>query len=258
MHVSTGPLRSVPGYAFPFTEQTEHIQKRARLQPVGLRFHANTRLVTLIFRINGHILLFARLRHRPHRNGSMVNNRGLHQLSEPNLRPALAGPCILADLFVSFGMVVGLLIFSRARFHLDRSHWGFMVFYGLTLAVFNSMWTFSVQYNGAAVATVLAFSSPAMTAILSRILFKEKFNRFKDHFDWLSLIGTIFVSGAYDPAMWKLNPQGIVFGLLTGLFFAIYNLEGKHRLRYPHRSVDSLALFLCQRNIVLVFIQSWH
>jgi hypothetical protein len=38
MHVSTGPLRSVPGYAFPFSEQTERIQKRARLQPVGLLF----------------------------------------------------------------------------------------------------------------------------------------------------------------------------------------------------------------------------
>lgn len=64
------------------------------------------------------------------------------------------------DLFVSFGMLIGLLIFSRARFHLDRSHWKFMVFYGLTLAIFNSMWTFSVQYNGAAVATVLALSPP--------------------------------------------------------------------------------------------------
>src|SRR6266542_1708055 len=30
---SAGPSRSVPGYAFPFTEQTEHIQKRARPQP---------------------------------------------------------------------------------------------------------------------------------------------------------------------------------------------------------------------------------
>jgi hypothetical protein len=38
MHSPTGPLRSVPGYAFPFTEQTEHIQKRARLQPVGCTF----------------------------------------------------------------------------------------------------------------------------------------------------------------------------------------------------------------------------
>ncbi|MBK9207102.1 MAG: hypothetical protein IPL71_01830 [Anaerolineales bacterium] len=36
------------------------------------------------------------------------------------------------DLFVSIGMVVGLLIFSRARFHLERIHWPFMVWYGLS------------------------------------------------------------------------------------------------------------------------------
>jgi drug/metabolite transporter (DMT)-like permease len=132
------------------------------------------------------------------------------------------------DLFVTFGMLVGLLIFSRARFHLGGAHWAFMVFYGLTLAVFNSMWTFSVQFNGAAVATMFAFSSPAMTAILSRIVFKEKISWVKIISIGLSLLGMVFVSGAYDPAMWKLNAVGITFGLLTGLFFAIYNLEGKH------------------------------
>jgi drug/metabolite transporter (DMT)-like permease len=83
------------------------------------------------------------------------------------------------DMFVSLGMAAGLLVFSRTRFYLPRTHWDFMILYGLTVAVFNSMWTFSVQYNGAAVATVLAFSSPAMTAILSRIVFKEDFNGVK-------------------------------------------------------------------------------
>ena len=132
------------------------------------------------------------------------------------------------DLFVSFGMVVGLLIFSRARFQFDRRHWKFMVFYGLTLAIFNSMWTFSVQYNGAAVATVMAFSSPAMTAILSRIVFKEQFSRIKILSILLSLAGIVLVSGAYNSSAWNLNPLGIIFGLLSGLMFAIYNLEGKH------------------------------
>ncbi len=132
------------------------------------------------------------------------------------------------DLFVSLGMLAGLLTFSRARFHLDRTHWGFMILYGLTLAIFNSMWTFSVQFNGAAVATVLAFSSPAMTAILSRIFFKEKIGWIKIISILLSLAGMVFVSGAHDPATWRLNAAGIIFGLLTGLFFAIYNLEGKH------------------------------
>src|SRR5574337_120780 len=115
------------------------------------------------------------------------------------------------DFFVSFGMLAGLLIFSRARFFLDRGHWRFMILYGLTLAFFNSMWTFSVQYNGAAVATVLAFSSPAMTAILSRLIFKEQFNSVKILSIVLSLAGTTLVSGAMDASAWKVNPAGIIF-----------------------------------------------
>ena len=132
------------------------------------------------------------------------------------------------DLFVSFGMAVGLWVLSRPRFALERGHWRFMVLYGLTLAIFNSMWTFSVEYNGAAVATVMAFSSPAMTAILSRIMLKERFSQIKVISIVLSLAGIILVAGAYDPAVWNLNPLGIIFGLLSGFMFAIYNLQGKH------------------------------
>ncbi|NWF62765.1 MAG: EamA family transporter [Chloroflexi bacterium] len=145
------------------------------------------------------------------------------------------------DLFVAFGMLVGLLIFSRRLFALDRKHWGFMALYGFSLAVFNSMWTFSVQYNGAAVATVLAFSSPAMTAVLSYLVFKERFNGIKIISIALSFIGTILVAGAADPAAWRLNPLGIIFGLLTGLMFAVYNLQGKAA---GDRNIDSWTALL--------------
>ena len=155
------------------------------------------------------------------------------------------------DLSVSAGMLVGLSIFSRARFHLDRTHWGFMILYGLTLAVFNSLWTFSVQYNGAAVATVLAFSSPAMTAILSRLVYNEQFNRVKIVSIMLSLIGTVLVSGAHDPSMWKLNPAGILFGLLTGLFFAFYNLEGKTA---SDKHIDSWTALLYSFGAATMFL----
>ncbi len=157
------------------------------------------------------------------------------------------------DLFVSFGMVAGLLIFSRSRFHLDRSHWGLMVLYGLTLAVFNSVWTFSVQYNGAAVATVMAFSSPAMTAILSRIVFKEKFSRIKIISILLSIAGIVLVAGAYDPSVWNLNPLGIIFGLLSGLMFAIYNLEGKHASDLKLDSWTALLYSFAWATVFLLF-----
>ena len=155
------------------------------------------------------------------------------------------------DLFVSLGMIAGLLIFSRSRLHLSRGHWNFLIIYGLTVAVFNSMWTFSVEFNGAAVATVMAFSSPAMTAILSRIVFKETFDRLKIVSIVLSLIGTILVSGAHDPSIWRLNPAGIIFGLLTGLFFAIYNLEGKVA---SDRHIDSWTALLYSFGTATVFL----
>jgi drug/metabolite transporter, DME family len=155
------------------------------------------------------------------------------------------------DFFVSFGMVAGLLVFSRTRFHLARTDWGFMVLYGITLAIFNSMWTFSVQYNGAAVATVMAFSSPAMTAILSRIVYKEQFSRIKVLSILLSLAGIVFVSGAYDPSTWNLNPLGIIFGLLSGLMFAVYNLEGKHA---SDTHIDSWTALLYSFSLATIFL----
>jgi drug/metabolite transporter, DME family len=155
------------------------------------------------------------------------------------------------DLFVSAGMVTGLLVFSRERFYLDRVHWGFMVLYGFTLAVFNSIWTFSVQYNGAAVATVLAFSSPALTAILSRLVYGEQFSRIKVFSILLSLAGIVFVSGAYDPTAWNLNPLGIIFGMISGLAFSIYNLEGK---RASDVHIDSWTALLYSFACATVFL----
>jgi drug/metabolite transporter (DMT)-like permease len=157
------------------------------------------------------------------------------------------------DLFLSLGMVVGLLVFSRARFHLARKHWGFMLLYGFALAIFNSMWTFSVQYNGAAVATVMAFSSPAMTAILSRIVYKEQFSRLKVLSILLSLTGIVFVAGAYEPSTWNLNPLGIIFGLLSGLMFAIYNLQGKHASDMQIDSWTALLYSFAWATVFLVF-----
>lgn len=157
------------------------------------------------------------------------------------------------DLFVSAGMVTGLLVFGRERFHLDRKHWGFLVLYGFTLAVFNSIWTFSVQYNGAAVATVLAFSSPAITAILSRMFYGEQFSRIKVFSILLSLTGIVFVSGAYDPTGWNLNPLGIIFGMISGLAFSIYNLEGKHASDAHIDSWTALLYSFACATIFLVF-----
>lgn len=140
------------------------------------------------------------------------------------------------DLSVAIALGLLFLTISPSRFRLARPLWGFMLLYGMTLALFNSMWTFSVEFNGASVATVLAFSSPAMTAVLERWIFKEPINRLKLTSILLAILGTILVSGAHQLSAWRVNAAGITFGLLTGFFFACYNMFGKSA---SNKSIDS-------------------
>lgn len=155
------------------------------------------------------------------------------------------------ECFVVLGLAAAFSVLSPARFRLMQGQRGFFILYGLTLALFNTMWTFSVEFNGAAVATVLAFSSPAMTAILAHYLLKEEINAVKVASIVLSLIGTILVSGAADPAAWKVNAAGIACGMLTGFFFACYNMVGKTS---ANKSIDPWTTMLYGFGSAIVFL----
>lgn len=154
-------------------------------------------------------------------------------------------------LFVVLGMFVGLSVFNRSLLRIARSQLKFMILYGFTFAVFHSTWTLSVQYNGAAVATFMVYSSPAMTAILSRFIFKENFNTIKIISILLSLVGTVLISGAYNLSTWNLNWLGILFGLLSSPFFAFYNLEGKY---VSERSINPWAATLYCFTFASIFL----
>jgi drug/metabolite transporter (DMT)-like permease len=155
------------------------------------------------------------------------------------------------DVFVVFGLCVAFALFSRGRFRLDRTLWSFFLLYGLCLSLFNSMWTFSVQFNGAAIATVLAFSSPAMTAALAHYILHEPMNRTKLLSLALSLPGIVLVSGAVDPTAWKVNAAGIIFGLLTGFMFACYNMLGKTS---SNKGIDPWTTMIYGFSSAIVFL----
>jgi len=135
------------------------------------------------------------------------------------------------NLLVCVALIPALFLTRPSSLHIPVSQLRFYVFYGFLLAVFNSIWVLSVKANGAAVATVLAYSSAGFTAILALWLFKETLGLPKVIAVFLSLIGCVMVSNAYSREVWKLNPLGISTGLLSGLFFAGYTLFGKETAR---------------------------
>jgi drug/metabolite transporter (DMT)-like permease len=131
------------------------------------------------------------------------------------------------DGFVCLTLVPVLALIRPRLLRVGRTHLPYLLGYGFLLATFNAVWTLSVALNGAAVATVLVYSSAGFTALLGRWILAE-------HLGWgkllavaVSLSGCVLVSGALDTSVWRGNVLGIATGVLSGLGYAIYSLMGR-------------------------------
>lgn len=153
--------------------------------------------------------------------GYLINTYGMPPLSLAFWRNVLVFAAMLPVLF----------FIRRSLVHIERTQIKFFVLYGLVLALFNSIWVLSVQANGAAVSTVLAYSSAGFTAVFAWWVFKERLGLPKILAVILSLVGCVLVSNAYDPVMWTRNPLGIITGIISGIAFAAYNMMGKEAAR---------------------------
>ncbi len=127
----------------------------------------------------------------------------------------------------------------------------FLFMYGFLLAVYNVIWTMSVDMNGAAVATVLVYGSAGFTALFAWLLFKEEMNIIKVLAIVCSLCGCVFVAGAYRVELWLINPVGIVTGLMTGFLFAVYSMMGKECAR---RGMNSWHAMLYSFTFAVLFL----
>lgn len=130
---------------------------------------------------------------------------------------------------VALAPILWLIRPNLLRIELKQIH--YYGFYGLILALFNSIWVLSVEANGAAVSTVLAYSSAGFTALFAWWIFKEPLGLFKMAAVVLTMTGSVLVAEAYSIEMWNLEPLGIITGVMSGVLFAGYNLMGKETAR---------------------------
>lgn len=140
------------------------------------------------------------------------------------------------DAIVAVCMLLIMRVAQPSALHITRRDLPFFLVYGfIGLAVFNGLWALSVNFNGAAVATVLAYSSPAFTVLLARPILNERFTPRKIIAVVVSLVGCVLVAKAYSLEAWNLNLWGILAGLGTGLAFSFYNLAGRWSAkRFPN------------------------
>jgi len=131
------------------------------------------------------------------------------------------------DVIVFLTLLPILALLRPLLLRAQRRHLFFLIIYGFVLAIFNALWILSVALNGAAVSTVLVYTSAAFTALLGWWILNEKLDWVKILAVVVSLGGCVLVSGAWDPAAWGVNIVGIITGVLSGLAYAVYSLLGR-------------------------------
>ena len=128
---------------------------------------------------------------------------------------------------VAFLFLVYLIFDAKLLRIAPRDIFLFAVYGIIGIGVHQIMWISSVQYNGAAVATVIIYTSPAIVAIFAARLLHEKFNRTKLIALTLTIIGCALVARVYDVRQVELNALGIAFGIGSAFTFATYSLMGR-------------------------------
>ncbi|MCJ7520262.1 MAG: DMT family transporter [Anaerolineaceae bacterium] len=131
------------------------------------------------------------------------------------------------ELFVACFLLIFFLVFKPALLRGARPHLSYLAAYGVVLAMFNGFWALSVAFNGAAVATVLVYSSAAFTAVLGWLILKEELGLAKVIAVILSLVGCALVANVLDPKLLALNAGGLLIGVFAGLAYAVYSLMGR-------------------------------
>ncbi len=144
------------------------------------------------------------------------------------------------NLLISATLVPVFLLTNRRLLRIAPGEIGFYALFGFVLALLNYIWTLAVVKDGAAVATVLIYSSTGFTAVFARFLFREKLGPAKIAAILFSLVGCVMVSNAYRAEMWRLNVVGVSAGLLSGIAFSGFSLFSKEASRRKVNSWTSL------------------
>lgn len=157
------------------------------------------------------------------------------------------------DGLVALTLLPTLWLLRPLLLRVERRHLRYLVTYGLVLALFNAIWVLSVALNGAAISTVLVYSSAGFTVLLGRVFLGERL-------DWAKLVAVVFslggcvlVAGMLDAAAWEVNPTGIVTGLLSGLWYAIYSLMGRSAAQRGLNPWTTLFYTFAFATVILLF-----
>ncbi|WP_096199134.1 DMT family transporter [Bacillus sp. FJAT-45350] len=121
----------------------------------------------------------------------------------------------------------------------------------ISIVFFNLCFFSAIQETSISIAAILLYTAPAFVTIFSRILFKESLTPQKITALLITTIGCALVIGIFPNNSESITLLGLILGLGSGLFYALYSIFGKFALnKYDSLTVTVYTFIFATISIV--------
>ncbi|MBP2077931.1 DMT family transporter [Oceanobacillus polygoni] len=149
----------------------------------------------------------------------------------------------------SSAIILIIYMFMRSPSNLKLKHYSDMKYFigtGVCSIIFFNYCMFTaIELSTIPIATALLYTGPAFVMIISFFLFKEPFTQIKVIALFMTLLGTCFVVGLSPGNLNNLDFVSILFGLGSGLGYALYSIFSKFSLKkYSSLQVTSFTFIV--------------
>ncbi|GHO42544.1 EamA family transporter [Ktedonospora formicarum] len=174
----------------------------------------------------------------------LFDQRGVTPITLVEFRMLIGGLCLLVVMLI--GWRQGLKWYARS--------WGWIIAFGLTLAMVTYTYFMAISLLPIAVALIIQFSAAAWMA-LGEAIWKRKLPSLPVIIALIcTLCGLLLLTGVWNLSLNGLNLVGLLFGVLALLFFIAYLLLGK-RIGRDVPSLPATAYGAIVAGIFWLFVQ---
>lgn len=155
-------------------------------------------------------------------------------------------------------LFVGIVLFKRDLFKIKLKDLWIFVGSGLTgVMMLNICYNESILHSTLSLSAVLLSLAPIWALILSAIIFKEKLTPKKIGCLIAAIFGCILVTGILEGSNGQWSFYGILFGLLSSVFWALYGIFSKVATERGYSTYTIIFYSFLLIAIVLIPFSDW-
>lgn len=162
-------------------------------------------------------------------------------------------------IFAAVFLFLYLVFVNRKAFAVEMKDSKYFIGTGIfSIVLFNWCFFFAIQETSISVAAILLYTAPAFVLILSKLFFKESLTLVKLCTLLLTFIGCMLVIGILPAASLELSAVGVLAGIGSGFFYALYSIFGKQALKKYSSLTVIFYTFLFASIAIIPMSRLWN